>query len=64
MREQVRRLLDEDIPKANQPGGNVRQVSATQEKRNADAITARLKRDDPELAEQVMAGRLTANAAA
>lgn len=34
------------------------------ERRDADSILARLKRDDPALAEQVIAGDLTANAAA
>ncbi|VAZ65321.1 hypothetical protein LAUMK40_01446 [Mycobacterium kansasii] len=39
-------------------------MSATQDKRDSDAILSRLKRDDPELAEKVITGQTTANAAA
>lgn len=37
---------------------------STQSGRDADSYVARLKRDDPDMAEQVVNGELTANAAA
>jgi uncharacterized protein (DUF885 family) len=55
-----------EVPKANKsrrPRSD-ENVSATQDKRDADAVLSRLKRDDPALAEQVVDGRITSNAAA
>lgn len=39
-------------------------ISSLTSANSVDHVTARLKRDDPALAEDVVAGRLTANAAA
>lgn len=68
MRQQVRQLLGEAIEPALSNGGDRRsenlQLSGTQVKRDAAAITARLKRDNPALADQVVRGEVSANAAA
>lgn len=70
MRRQVRQLLGEaiDPAPANGQAGNGRSLSATQatpqERHDAAAIVARLKRDKPELAVRVVAGEVSANAAA
>lgn len=73
MREQVKQLLLEEIPATAEHGygpgrGHTeKRGSATTSfvlGRGADYITARLKRDAPELAEQVIRGELTPNAAA
>lgn len=77
MREQVRSLLLAEIPTAlpvGSPGlsgkaagsdangsGTTIRPSAS---RNADYVTARLKRDDPDLADRVVRGEVTPNAAA
>jgi len=64
MREQVKRLLLEEIPtmvERGRPSASIRKGSATTFLglgRGADYITARLKRDDPELAEKVIRGEL------
>lgn len=68
LREQVARLLAEDVVPAGAPG-NPRNLGATKVKQedhanSAEHITARLKRDDPDLAARVVAGEVTANAAA
>ena len=73
MREQVKRLLLEEIPAIKQVGSpghspNVRDthIRATTST-NADTserVIARLKRDDPALAEKVIRGEITPNAAA
>jgi hypothetical protein len=70
LREQVAKLLNQDVDQAAANGllgrGRV-SLSATQakqERHDSAAITARLKRDDPELAAQVVAGEITPNAAA
>jgi len=55
----VRRLLRESISEA----GGV-SVTHPQDKKDAGAVVARLKRDDPDLAAQVVAGDITPNAAA
>ena len=68
MREQVKRLLLEEIPVA-QPVGR---PTSTEEKAcvtnirpdRVDHVVARLKRDAPELAEKVIRGEITPNAAA
>lgn len=62
--KKVRRLIRQDIDPANDPDEN--RVSATnpQKKQDAAAMVARLKRDDPDLAAQVVAGTITPNAAA
>jgi len=72
MRETVKRLLLEEIPVVLPNGGNRRseefQSRATRLNLStadtADYVTARLKRDAPELAEKVIRGELTPNAAA
>lgn len=67
LRKAIRSLLAGEIPKA-EPPGRPRKDRATVVNRptrdTAGAITARLKRDDPELAERVVAGEVSANAAA
>ena len=67
----VERAWRDEVPAANKRGGDQvsesRRSSATQsvtEKNDADSILARLKRDDPDMARQVINGELTANAAA
>jgi hypothetical protein len=66
----IRALLREEIPKAQEPhrpgatdkhGGT---ILPRDEANTADRITARLKRDDPDLAEKVVRGEVTPNAAA
>ncbi len=60
-------VLAEGVAPAAAHGGKRDQVSVTHlpsKDRDAAAIIARLKRDDPALAEQVIAGDITANAAA
>jgi hypothetical protein len=68
MREQVRTLLLAEIPITPAHGeigrGRDRESATHSKKRDAAAITARLKRDDPELAEKVVSGEVTPNAAA
>ncbi|MER7361866.1 hypothetical protein [Nonomuraea wenchangensis] len=71
MREQVKRLLLEEIPPVAPavhagPGRGHKTHDATNGFRSnsADYVTARLKRDDPELAEKVVRGEVTPNAAA
>ncbi|MDJ0490579.1 hypothetical protein QNA24_29805 [Rhodococcus qingshengii] len=78
MRANVRTLLAEDVPALGVNGGDrrsetarlgsVQQSGATRlndsAENNANYITARLKRDDPEMAEKVIAGEITPNAAA
>lgn len=67
----VERAWREEVPAANKRGGDqvseAHRSSATQsvtEKNDADSILARLKRDDPDMAQQVVNGELSANAAA
>ena len=61
-------MIREGIAPAATPGRpenlSVTQVSDPQEKRDASAIVARLKRDDPGLAQQVIDGAVSPNAAA
>ena len=73
LRREVNRLLDEDIPAAQPavhagPGRGHKTGSGTTGLsgggRGADYLTARLKRDDPETAERVVKGEISANAAA
>jgi hypothetical protein len=76
MREQVRTLLLEEIPVAlphgDGPGrGHTKRlddtnsfVAPSRRANSADYISARLKRDDPALAERVIRGEVTPNAAA
>lgn len=71
MREAVEKLLNEDIPAATAHGeiGRGRQRvdpinSKNQGGTSPDYVIARLKRDDPALAEQVVRGELSPNAAA
>jgi hypothetical protein len=77
MRKAIERLIGQDIPQAPPHGFNqyMREEAARYpqeevppppvDKRNsAVKLVARLKRDDPELAERVVKGELTANAAA
>lgn len=67
----VRRMLAEDITEAHRDVGgrpslnlSDTKVVAPQERQDAAAIIARLKRDDPALAQQIIDGDITANAAA
>jgi hypothetical protein len=66
--EQVRRMLAEDIEPVSNAGRPVNlsdtKVTAPQEKQDAAAVIARLKRDRPDLAQQVIDGDLSPNAAA
>lgn len=66
MRAEVARLIAEEVPVARTAGRPPGNESATHitGKRDSTAIVARLKRDDPELAERVVNGEMTANAAA
>ena len=65
----ARELLYSDVPEASHGPGrpSLENGSATAIKparQTASAVVARLKRDDPDLAKQVIAGEVTANAAA
>lgn len=63
----VERAWRDEVPAANNHGTNRHtesRHSATGSTERADGILARLKRDDPDLARQVVAGDITANAAA
>lgn len=65
----ARSLLDEEVPRAQEHGGNqhsgVRGTNSSLPSSDIRARTvARLKRDDPELAERVIRGEVTPNAAA
>ena len=64
--EQIRRMLAEDVPEAAPHGGPRGQGSATTLSHDRDAtyVLARLKRDRPDLAAQVVDGTLSANEAA
>lgn len=67
--EQIRRMLAEDVPEAAPHGavGNGRSRRSdtpSTHKRDAAEILARLKRDRPDLAAQVVDGTLSANEAA
>lgn len=68
MRTEVGRLLREEIKSLPEHGeigrGRDRDSGTTSNGRGVDYVVARLKRDDPDLAEQVVLGELTANAAA
>lgn len=71
MREQVKRLLLEEIPESQSHGGDrrsnevhVRATNLNAQTDTAEYVVARLKRDDPALAEKVIRGELTPNAAA
>ena len=67
VRSKVARLLGEDVPVANangRPKGNMSATHVRQDEKTADSILARLKRDDPDMARRVIAGELSANAAA
>jgi len=63
---QVRRMLREETPAAAKHGGDGGfEVSVTNsEQPDATYVVARLKRDDPALAAQVVEGTITPNAAA
>lgn len=65
----VERAWRDEVPAANRNGGDRRSVhrggtTVVDERNGADGILARLKRDDPETAQKVINGELTANAAA
>jgi hypothetical protein len=63
----MRQLLFGEIEPALSPGRPDENMSGThvrQDSHTAEAITARLKRDDPELAEKVVRGEISPNAAA
>ncbi|MGH3546826.1 MAG: hypothetical protein ACRDQU_01585 [Pseudonocardiaceae bacterium] len=68
LRNEVERLLGEDISGAEPHGGSRKagQGSGTTltGERGSDYFTARLKRDDPELAARVVNGEITPSAAA
>lgn len=61
-------VLAEGVTPAAKPGrpknGNVGDTNIKDRENDATYIVARLKRDDPTLAEQVIAGQITPNAAA
>lgn len=64
--EQIRRMLAEDVPEAAPHGGAREQGSGATLPHDRDStyILARLKRDRPDLAAQVVDGTLSANEAA
>ncbi len=62
--DEVRRLIREDTGPANDPRENRVSNANPQKKQDAAAMLARLKRDDPALADQVVAGDISPNAAA
>lgn len=69
LRKAVRALLAEEIAPvracgSNQYGGGSDTTSTVGHDRGSDYFTARLKRDDPEMAARVTSGEITANAAA
>lgn len=58
VRADVARLLGEDVPVANmngRPPGNLRGTKV-KESDTSDTILSRLKRDDPDMAQQVISG--------
>lgn len=70
--DRVDAMLKGEIPAAKRhgergPSRSAERLSGTQssaEKRDTDSILARLKRDDPDTAQKVITGELSANAAA
>ncbi|MGH3548227.1 MAG: hypothetical protein ACRDQU_08960 [Pseudonocardiaceae bacterium] len=69
LRDEVERLLGEDIPAVGPHGGKrtptqVRGTNLLPRSDTSGYIAARLKRDDPELATRVVNGKITPNAAA
>jgi hypothetical protein len=67
LKARVQRLLDADVPAARPVGrpDSASNDGATNIKANsAEYVVARLKRDRPDLAARVVAGEITANAAA
>ena len=64
----VERAWREEVPAANTHGGDRRAEQrhgmTLNHRERADSILARLKRDDPDMAQKVINGELTANAAA
>src|SRR5690606_40855315 len=65
MREQVKRLLLEELPESQSHGGDrrsnevhVRATNLNAQTDTAEYVVARLKRDDPALAEKVIRGEL------
>lgn len=67
VRAGVEKAVKGEVPVANRNGTNQHResgLSATQAKNDADSILARLKRDDPTLAQQVVDGEVSPNAAA
>ena len=67
--ERVEGLLRADIPPARAHGDNqyqsgVRDTKSTSEQDDASYVVARLKRDNPEIANAVVNGTITPNAAA
>lgn len=65
---QVRRMLAEDVQPVAGVGrpvvGNVGDANITERENDATYVLARLKRDDPALAQEVIEGAISANAAA
>lgn len=67
VRDLVQQRLREDVPAAlpnGRPSKSRGTGVSTQTSDTAEAIVAKLKRDDPDLAEQVVRGEVTPNAAA
>lgn len=67
--ERVRKVWREEIPASgkhgsNQHGTREEKSNSTPNNREADGLLARLKRDHPDLAQQVVNGELSATAAA
>lgn len=65
---EVRRMLAEDVQPVAGVGrpsaGNVRDTNITERQDDSTYVLARLKRDDPALAQEVIEGAISANAAA
>lgn len=68
MRARARELLNAEIPAAAAHGeigrGRIRDCVTVSNHDKAETVVARLKRDDPDLAERVIRGEISANAAA
>ena len=62
----VERAWRDEVPAANRNGRPIQNLRGTKVKESdtSDTVLARLKRDDPETAQKVINGELTANAAA
>lgn len=68
VRDLVRRAIKDDLPASGRRGGDMSKVSnspsSSGDRNRADSLLARLKRDHPHLAQQVIDGELSATKAA